>query len=70
MSTTQDDTRTFTRAEVESIVEQIKAISLDGAPVFVIDQNEEDLLASIYVRIAIPDGCARWFAFKLDPWRN
>lgn len=33
-------TRTFTRAQIDSIVEQLKAITVDGEPVFAVHQED------------------------------
>jgi hypothetical protein len=63
---TPPDTCTFTRAEINSIVEQFKAINLNGAPIFTVHQ--EDGLRGVSVQLKTCLGWdTTWLYFLLDP---
>lgn len=57
--------KTFKRDEINSIVEQLEAVNVNGEPVFAIHQ--EDGLGSVNVQVKICFGNTRWLDFTLDP---
>lgn len=61
-------TRTFTPAEIASIVEQFKAIKLNGEQVFTkVHQSQESERAPFYVDFESFGTYAGWLYFILDP---
>lgn len=55
------ETKTFKRDEINSIVEQLKAIEVNGDPVFTVRQEGACVL------IKIPDIGGQWMYFPPDP---